>query len=277
MRKSFCRLSVIESFYFWIKREIRGGSFCLFSTPPLSRPIVCNLKRVHYDSPEGDNMRCKSILLIRPATTLMLALFLLSFPAAVLAQDMGNSDQMNHAKKQVSKSSVESLTSSWPEKPREAAKKLTAKYGPPNEATDDMLIWKNNGPWKRTILYKQEISHEFPAPHTDFLQQVIDYRVPADKFDDLAKYDGSVIVERTKGELSARCDMEELNLLALNLANDVITGKRSVDEARDTYAKTAMAFKQGSPQAYTQQLQFQVAQGTADPDKPASETMTSQK
>jgi hypothetical protein len=29
-----------------------------------------------------------------------------------------------------------------------------------------------------TILYKQEIPHEFPAPHIDLLQQVIEYRVP---------------------------------------------------------------------------------------------------
>ncbi|MGH8284417.1 MAG: hypothetical protein ACRETT_01460 [Steroidobacteraceae bacterium] len=36
-------------------------------------------------------------------------------------------------------------------------------------------------------------------PHKDVLEQVIDYKVPPDKFDDLARYDGSVIAERTKG------------------------------------------------------------------------------
>lgn len=177
---------------------------------------------------------------------------------------------------QVSKSSVEAMVASWPQKPKEMAMKLMTKYGLPNEATDSMLVWRNNGPWKRTILYKLEIPHEFPAPHTDFLQQVIDYQVPPDKFTDLAKYDGSVIVERTKGELSARCDMEELNMLALNLANDVITGKREVAGARDFYAKTAMAFKQGKAQPYTERLQFQVRHGgTEDPDRPAIPSMAS--
>lgn len=66
-------------------------------------------------------------------------------------------------------------------------------------------------------------------------------RVPPDKFDDLALYDGSVIVERTKGEISARCDQEPMNFLALNLAHDIITGKRSVGDARKTYAEKAMA------------------------------------
>ena len=139
-----------------------------------------------------------------------------------------------------------------------------------------MLVWHKTGPWKMTILYKQEIPHEFPAPHTDFLQQVIDYRVPPDKFADLAKYDESVIVERTKGELSARCDMEELNMLALKLTNDVITGKRSVEDARDYYAKTAMAFNQGKAQPYTERLQLQVRHGgTEDPDKPGTPSMAS--
>ncbi len=61
----------------------------------------------------------------------------------------------------------------------------------------------------------------------------------------MAQYDGSVIVERTKGEISTRCDEEEMNLLAINLANDVVTGKRSVEEARAFYAETMMAFMNG--------------------------------
>jgi len=53
----------------------------------------------------------------------------------------------------------------------------------------------------------EEIPHDFPKPHMDMLLQSIDYPVPPDKFDELAAYDGSVIAERTKGELAARCDM----------------------------------------------------------------------
>ena len=55
------------------------------------------------------------------------------------------------------------------------------------------------------MLSRDEVPHAFPAPHTDFLEQFIDYRVPVEMFSKLAEYDGSVIAERTKGELSARC------------------------------------------------------------------------
>lgn len=41
------------------------------------------------------------------------------------------------------------------------------------------------------------------------LEQVIDYRVSPDKFDELARYDGRVIVKRTRGTMSARCDKQE--------------------------------------------------------------------
>ena len=69
-------------------------------------------------------------------------------------------------------------------------------------------------------------------PHPDLLEQFIDYQAPPEMYDELAVYDGSVIVERTKGEISARCDKEEMNFLAINLANDVAIGERTPDEAR---------------------------------------------
>ncbi len=162
------------------------------------------------------------------------------------------------------------FVASWPKTPREVAMKTMEKYGPPQEATPTRLIWHNNGPWKRTILYREEVPHHFPMKHTDLLEQFIDYQVPVVKFSDLARYDGSVIVERTKGEMSARCDKEEMNFLAINLAHDVSTGKKSVEEARQFYAKTAMAFMKGEKHSYTQGLQFSVPKGnTGYTDEPA--------
>ncbi len=166
--------------------------------------------------------------------------------------------------------SADKTIAGWPKTPKEVAMKMIAKYGQPNEVTPTMLMWHGNGPWKHTMVFKQEVQHDFPGPHTDLLQQVIDYKVPLDKYDDLAMYDGSVVVERTNGVISARCDLEEANFLALNLAHDVATGKRSVADARKFYAETIMAFKKGGKPAYTQSLQFKMPMGrTADADKPA--------
>jgi hypothetical protein len=58
-----------------------------------------------------------------------------------------------------------------------------------------------------------------------------------------------------------------MNFVAINLAHDIITGKRSVEDARKEYTKLYQAYKQGDKPAYTQQFQFELAKGnTADPD-----------
>jgi hypothetical protein len=164
---------------------------------------------------------------------------------------------------------VESILADWAAAPREAANAMIAKYGQPAEVTASQLVWHDTGPFAHTIVSREEIPHSFPMEHTDLLEQVINYRVPPDKFDELAEYDGSVIAERTKGTLSARCDKEAMNFLALNLAHDIITGERSVEDAREFYAETAAAFKRGETSEYTQGLRFEVSQTpTGDPDKP---------
>jgi hypothetical protein len=165
---------------------------------------------------------------------------------------------------------VDQIVAAWPETPMEVAQTVIEKYGAPHEATPSRLTWFNNAPWKRTILYRDVVQHDFPMPHPDLLEQVIDYQAPPETYDELAQYDGSVIVERTRGEISARCDKEPMNFLAINLANDVATGERTVEEARQFYAETAMAFMDGKSDPYVEGFVFEVPQGgTGDPDEPA--------
>lgn len=169
----------------------------------------------------------------------------------------------------LSRNDVLASVSGWPARSQEAARFMMDKYGQPNEQTPTMLVWYASGPWKRTVLYREEVLHNFPKPHTDLLEQFIDYRVPVDKYDDLAAYDGSVIVERTKGEISARCDKEAMNFLALNLANEIVGGTRTVQQARAEYARQAMAFMNNQPAPHTTGLHFTVSRGgTADTDGP---------
>jgi hypothetical protein len=159
----------------------------------------------------------------------------------------------------------------WSAASREAIADMTAKYGRPNEMTPTMAVWHNNGPWKRTIVYRTEVPHSFPMQHPDVMQQFVDYRVPTDRYDELATYDGSVVVERTNGEISARCDKEGANFLALNLAQEIATGRRTAEDARRMYAEQIMAMKAGRPAPYTERLLFTPMRGTSmDPDRPAS-------
>ncbi len=80
------------------------------------------------------------------------------------------------------------------------------------------------------VLTADEVVHNFPTPHTDFLTQYVDYPVPAAKASDLLAFDGSVILDRTAGQVGARCDHEAYNTLTLNLAGEIIEGRRTVAE-----------------------------------------------
>lgn len=163
--------------------------------------------------------------------------------------------------------SADRIIANWPKTAKESAQKTIEKYGQPNVAHDTHLYWHKNGPWNYSIVYRDPVPHLFPMKHEDVLEQAINYRLPPDKFDDVAGYDGSVIARRTKGEVSAMCDKEEMNFLALNLMNDIATGKLGTDEARQTYGKIAMAFMKGEKHPYTQKLAFAVKGGTGDPDQ----------
>jgi hypothetical protein len=155
----------------------------------------------------------------------------------------------------------------WPEESREAARLVVEQYGEPDEVTETRLTWHNRGPWKRVVASKVFHQHDFPAPHTDSVESVIDYRVPPDKVTQLAAFDGSVVVERTAGEVSARCHDEQANFLALNLMHDIVTGAKSVQEAREYYAKEFADYRRKKPTPYMERLRFAPGgQGTADPD-----------
>ncbi|MGH7928808.1 MAG: hypothetical protein ACREQV_13550 [Candidatus Binatia bacterium] len=161
---------------------------------------------------------------------------------------------------------VADVVANWKEQPRKIAQKLIKQYGVPDEVTSDRLIWHNNGPWKRTELINEEIPHKFPEPHYDSLLQVIPYRVPPQASSELLKFDGSIVVERTRGELAARCDDETANYLALNLAHEIMNGNKSIDQARRFYAETV---QQKKHQDYMKKFLFSVpTTDQADPDLP---------
>lgn len=156
----------------------------------------------------------------------------------------------------------------WPEESREPAQLVIDQHGEPDEATESFLTWHRPGPWKRIVASKAFYEHHFPAPHHDSVESFIDYRVPVGKFDDLAAFDGSVIAERTAGEVSARCHDEQANFLALNLMHDIVTGEKTVQEAREYYAKEFADFRRKKPTPYMERLRFTPADGNAaDPDE----------
>jgi hypothetical protein len=158
------------------------------------------------------------------------------------------------------------IIASWPDESREAAQLVVDAYGDPQESTAERLVWHQVGPWKRVVATKAYYQHDFPAPHVDAVESVIDYRVPPGKVSALAIFDGSVVVERTVGEVSARCHDEEANQLALNLVHDIVTGAKTAEQAREYYAKEFLDYRRGKPTPYMDELRIPEQANTADPD-----------
>lgn len=156
--------------------------------------------------------------------------------------------------------------SNWPEASQMAVKEITDLYGKPDGTMTDEMIWVNKGPWKKICITKMESKHSFPIEHTDMMTTTIGYDVPQDKMDDLGVFDGSVTFDRTQGTMSARCDKEANNILALNLANDIITNKKTVAAARKSYGDIVKEKMNGGNPAYMQKLTFSAPSKSGDPD-----------
>lgn len=168
---------------------------------------------------------------------------------------------------QVLVETARSIIDSWPEAPKMTAAQLLEHYGPPHEATPTKMFWYGIGPWSKMELTADHVVHNFPTPHVDYFTQYVSYPVPPARAADLAAFDGSVIVDRTAGQLGSRCDHEAFNTLTLNLAVEIIEGKRNVEDARELYAQTAAAYVMGRDAPYAERLLFTPVTDAADPDE----------
>jgi hypothetical protein len=97
----------------------------------------------------------------------------------------------------------------------------------------------------------------------------VDYRVPEKKVADLIAYDGSILVDRTRGELSVHCNSEEMNIITLNIAHDIVTGERTVEEAMAYHAQVVEGMFIHEPETYPQKLRFKPPAAAADPAQEA--------
>ena len=160
----------------------------------------------------------------------------------------------------------------WPDSTRRLGAQLMTKYGQPAEVTARQVTWLGNGQWARTTLYKEGPQQNFAAPHKNVLEQAVLYKVPVDKLVPLAQFNRSVVPNLARGELVSSSDSEELNFLALNVADDVIKGERDPEEARTYFAQLVRAKMIKEPEKELQKLKFTPAKSakeTADADEVA--------
>ena len=152
--------------------------------------------------------------------------------------------------------SAEETVRRWPGPARRVALLMLSKYGAPTRFGDDALVWLHNGPWEKTVAYRDGWPQYRNPEDQDYLRQVIGYRVPNDKVEPLLKFDPRVEGDQSTNELAARSDGERVNFLLLNLADDIVTETRTAEDARSFFTKTLELSAAGKSSPYMEGFLF---------------------
>ncbi|HXT02075.1 MAG TPA: hypothetical protein VN915_15470 [Elusimicrobiota bacterium] len=137
----------------------------------------------------------------------------------------------------------------WPQRPRLAARAMIEKYGAPDVFDQESMTWAGNRPWDETVVRRA-------APAGESIQQSVHYPVTLAKLAQVRSLGGRIEYDPSNGELSSSSDVEGLNFLALNLADEVVSGKRSLPRARALYRRTRELTESGKSSPYTTGLLF---------------------
>ncbi len=148
------------------------------------------------------------------------------------------------------------LTRGWPTESRDAAVALELKLGPPAEVDESHLTWNNAGGWKRITVHR---AGETDDTHLDVIDVVVDYDVPNNEAaETIARLNAGLAVQGESNEISAWCETEAQCILALNLANDLVTGRQTLDEAKQAWERGLSDLGAGRAVPASQRLQFEV-------------------
>ncbi|MDD5305209.1 MAG: hypothetical protein PHS14_19080, partial [Elusimicrobia bacterium] len=121
-------------------------------------------------------------------TTLGLLLLAACAPAGARAQFGEDTDFTEIA---LSGRTAESIILAWPTYSYRLARLMISKYGQPTEATDQRITWLDNGPWMRTVVYRDPPGRTYNRSKGR-LEQSAAYRVPAARLDALARFDKGI-------------------------------------------------------------------------------------
>jgi hypothetical protein len=144
---------------------------------------------------------------------------------------------------------AERAVSGWPEAGRQAAQALMEKYGEPDWSSSARIEWLHRGSFKRIAVNA--------APGAlGIIENTIGYEVPAGGIGLLSLQDCAVVPDKGAAELTAFSGREDLNLLGLNVADEVMHGKLDVAQARELQARTLGPRDSGKSSPYQEKLLF---------------------
>jgi hypothetical protein len=155
---------------------------------------------------------------------------------------------------------AQTLAAAWHPYSQAQAARLMDEYGAPDVIGSDRLVWYNQGPWSKIAVWDAE-DYRRPgvrAEPEDDVEQTLSYEVPAAKLQALKDFSDKLAVSLDGRQLAFRGPSEELNFLAANLADEIVRGKRSPEDARGDYDRICRLSQAGKSSVYTQGLLFKV-------------------
>lgn len=158
--------------------------------------------------------------------------------------------------RKLSETTTEETITGWPTLAQRMALLTIERYGRPDAVAEDALVWRGNGPWLRTTVHSRALTRRAYRRDVDFLENTVRYDVPRRLRADLARFDPGLSWNAALGELSSRAESEELNMLALNLADEIIQGVRDVDEALSVRERILRFSASGKASPYLRGLKF---------------------
>jgi hypothetical protein len=122
------------------------------------------------------------------------------------------------------------------QEPRDYVKHLIKTFGQPDELTASSAVWYSQDGFKRVEVKDEYILHCCPGAHYDFVYSTIDLHVPKKFLSVLADSSESILIDRLKNEVTARCASMSPNAVTLNYVLDVVservTGSKQEYERR---------------------------------------------
>jgi hypothetical protein len=147
------------------------------------------------------------------------------------------------------------VTDRWSNDSRLQAARLMDEHGPPDKIGHAELVWNDKGAWKRIRVWDATPYYDSSAGAPN-LEQTVSYPVLPERRAQLAALGGKLRVSRDGQELSARGASEAANLLTLNLADEIVAGRRSPKEASRFYDRTIELSVSGKSSPYLERLLF---------------------
>lgn len=145
---------------------------------------------------------------------------------------------------------AETIVADWPEPSRQTVLAMIETYGQPDLRDANSVAWLGLYRARKTAVHRSNSAD-------GMIEQTVYYRVPAEKVAEVTSFDPRITVDRRASEMTVRSESVRTNFLALNLAHEVASGFKTVEEARAFRDRQIQLAEAGKSSRYRDRLIFE--------------------